>query len=155
MSTLAPLSESEVRQFVDEWYHKLDIHVPLETFLTMVADEGIQFRFPEVTVTDKAGLTKWYNRVTNTFFDEIHQMQQLAITPKGDRASVKLQVRWQASTWNPPAPKSERLAFLAGQSWEVKRSPKTGQPVVVTYSVDSFEPVGGAATLPVKDTATT
>ena len=155
MNTLAPLSEPEVRQFVDDWYHKLDIHVPLDVFLGMVADEEILFRFPEVTVTDKAGLTKGYNRVTKTFFDEIHQMQQVAVTTKGDLASVKLQVLWQASTWNPPAPKSQRLTFLAGQSWEVKRSAKTGQPVVVTYSVDSFEPVGGSVTLPVKDTTTT
>jgi len=154
MSTLAPLTQSEVHQFVDGWYHKLDIHVSLEEFLAMVADEDMEFRFPEVTVTDKAGLTQWYKRVTSTFFDEIHQTKELAITTEGDQATVKLQTLWQASTWNPPAPKSERLAFLAGQTWGVKRSDTTGQPVVVTYVVDTFEPVGGSGTLPVKDTAT-
>jgi hypothetical protein len=142
MSTVASLTESEVRQFVAQWYHKLDIHAPLEEFLAMVADEGIEFRFPEVTVTDKAGVTQWYNRVTNTFFDEIHETKELAISTKEDHATVKVVTFWQASVWNPPAPKSERLAFLAGQSWTVKRSDKTGQPVVVTYFVDSFDPVG-------------
>ena len=73
MSNLAPLTESEVGQFVARWYHALDIHVPLEEFLAMVADEGVEFRFPEVTVTDKVGLAQWYTRVTNTFFDEIHE----------------------------------------------------------------------------------
>lgn len=151
MSMLAPLTEPEVRQFVAQWYHHLDIHVPLEEFLAMVADEGIEFRFPEVTVTDKAGLARWYNRVTNTFFDEIHETKELEITIESDRATVKILTQWQESTWNPPEPKSKRQIFLAGQTWEVKRSDKTGQPVVVTYFVDSFDLVGGSGTLPVKD----
>ena len=154
MSTSTPLTESEVRQFVAQWFHLLDIHAPLEEFLAMVADEGIEFRFPEVTVTDRDGLTQWYKRVTNTFFDEIHETKELAITTQGDQATVKITTQWQESSWNPPAPKSERLTFLARQTWGVKRSDKTGQPVVVTYFVDSFDPVGGSGTLPVKDTAT-
>jgi hypothetical protein len=153
MSNGTPLTEAEVRQFVAQWFHVLDIHAPLEDFLTMVADEGIEFRFPEVTDTDKAGLTQWYNRVTNTFFDEVHTTKELAISTEGDRATVKIVTEWQESTWNPPAPKSERQTFLAGQTWTVKRSEKTGQPVVVKYIVESFEPVGGSGTLPVKDTA--
>jgi hypothetical protein len=155
MSTSTPLTESEVRQFVAQWFHLLDIHAPLEEFLAMVADEGIEFRFPEVTVTDRDGLTQWYKRVTNTFFDEIHETKELAISTEGDRATVKITTQWQESSWNPPAPKSERLTFLAKQTWGVKRSDKTGQPVMVTYFVDSFEPVGGEGKLPVKDTVTT
>jgi hypothetical protein len=155
MSTSTPLTESEVRQFVAQWFHLLDIHAPLEEFLALVADEGIEFRFPEVTVTDRDGLTQWYKRVTNTFFDEIHETKELAISTEGDRATVKITTQWQESSWNPPAPKSERLTFLAKQTWGVKRSDKTGQPVMVTYFVDSFEPVGGEGKLPVKDTVTT
>lgn len=151
MSTVAPLTEAEVKQQVDAWYRALDIHVPLEEFLAMVADEGIEFRFPEVTVTDKAGLTQWYNRVTNTFFDEVHETKELAISTAGDQAEVKILTLWQASVWNPPASKSERIAFLARQTWKVRRSLTTGKPVVVTYIVDAFEPVGGTGALPVKE----
>ena len=155
MSNVTPLTDAEVRQFVDQWYHTLDIHAPLQAFLVLIADEGIEFRFPEVTVTDKDGVIQWYNRVTTTFFDEIHQTKELAISTEGDRATVKVVTLWQASVWNPPAPKSERLAFLAGQTWSVKRLDTTGQPVIVTYVVDSFDPVGGSGALPVKDSATT
>jgi hypothetical protein len=35
-----------------------------------------------------------------------------------------------------------RAGIMAGQIWSVKRSDKTGQPVIVTYLVDSFESVG-------------
>jgi hypothetical protein len=142
MSTLTPLTESEVRQLVAQWFHNLDIHAPVEEILAIVADEGIEFRFPEVTVTDKAGLTQWYNRVTNTFFDEVHEPKEVAITTAGERATIKSLTLWQESTWNPPAPKSERLTFLGRHTWGVKRSDKTGRPVMVTYFVDSLEPVG-------------
>lgn len=152
---LAPLTEAEVNQFVAQWYHSLDIHVSLEDFLAMVADEGIEFRFPEVTVTDKDGLTDWYKRVTNTFFDEVHETQELAITVEGDSATVNITTRWQESHWDAPAPKSERQTFLARQTWKVVRSAKTGQPVVLTYIVDAFDPVGSSGTLPVKDAAAT
>ncbi len=145
----APLTQAEMQQFVDKWYHILDIHAPLEEFLALVADEGIEFRFPEVTVTDKEGVANWYKRVTHTFFDEIHETKQLAITLNNDRATVKILTHWQASAWNPPAPKSERQIFLAAQTWTAKRSEHTGQPVVVTYYVDSFNPVEGSSTLQV------
>lgn len=153
MTTMAPLTEAEVHAFVDDWYRSLDIHVSLEDFLAMVAEEGIEFRFPEVTVTEREGLVQWYNRVTNTFFDEIHETKELAITvsPAGDHAEVKILTHWQASVWNPPAANSERIAFLAGQTWGVRRSPTSGKPVVVTYYVDSFEPVGDTGALPVKE----
>jgi SnoaL-like domain len=153
MTTLALLTEAEVKQFVAQWYHALDIHVPLADFLSMVADEGIEFRFPEVTVRDKAGLSEWYNRVTNSFFDEVHTTQELKISVEGDHATVELVTLWQPSIWNPPAAKSERLAYLAGQTWTVKRSEKTGKPVVVTYYVNTFDPVGETGALPVKNAA--
>lgn len=147
----APLTDEEMHQFVNEWYHALDVHAPLETFLSMVANEGIEFRFPEVTVKDKAGLTQWYQRVTNTFFDEIHETQALDIIIEKNFAIVHILTHWQASTWTPPTPKSERLGFLANQTWTVKRSKQNGSPVVVTYLVDSFEPVGNSGALPVKE----
>jgi hypothetical protein len=154
MSTSTPLTENEVRQFLTQWFHKLDIHVSLAEFLTGVADENIEFRFPEVTVTDKAGLTEWYNRVTHTFFDEVHETKELQIIPGNEQATVKILTSWQASTWDAPEAKSKRLAFLARQTWQVKRSGTTGQPVVVSYFVDAFDPVGTSEVLPVKNAAT-
>ncbi|SRR6266567_500192 len=154
MGRSTPLTETEVREFVAQWFHNLDIHVPLETFLAMVADEGIEFRFPEVTVTDTAGLTDWYHRVTRTFFNEVHETKKLAVTTEKDQATVQLLTHWTADTWDPPAPKSKQIVFLADQTWQLKRSPKTGQPVVTTYVVNSFDPVGASGPLPVKDTAT-
>ncbi|HEU5375644.1 MAG TPA: nuclear transport factor 2 family protein [Ktedonobacteraceae bacterium] len=148
MQTVAPLTETEVQQFIKQWFHKLDIHAPLEEMLAMIADEEIEFRFPEVTVTSKDGFAQWYQRVTHTFFDEVHETKELAITMNGGRATIKIATQWQEGNWNPPAPRSERKTYLARQTWSVKRSEKTMQPVIVTYFVDAFDLVEDAVTPP-------
>ncbi len=150
MAVAASLTETEVKEFVVRWFHNLDIHASLEEFLSMVADSGIEFRFPEVTVTDQEGLSRWYQRVTSTFFNEIHTTQELAIMTNGDQATVEITTHWQASVWNPPAARSETQTFLAGQTWIVRRSERTGQLVVVKYVVNTFDPVEGSGTLQVK-----
>jgi hypothetical protein len=147
MKTLAPLTESEVKQLVDDWYSKLDIHAPVEEFLPMLADKNLEMQFPEGTLHSLDEFKTWYDRVTYTFFDEVHTMQVLNITPALDQANIQLVVRWEAHRWHPPAPKSERLDFDAAQRWVVKRSPDTQKPVIVTYIVDSLTPQKGSASL--------
>lgn len=154
MNSVAPLTEAEVRAFVDDWWRVLDTHAPLEEFMSLVANDDVEFRFPEVTVTDKDGVIKWYKRAINTYFDEVHETRDLTIrvNPVGDQAEVNILTHWQASIWNPPAATREPIDFLAGQTWSVQRSPTSGKPVMVTYFVNTFEPVGATSPLPVKET---
>ena len=100
-------------------------------------------QLPETTLHGLDGFRSWYDGVIHTFFDEVHTLQTLKITTNGDRADVHLVVRWEASRWNAPAPKSERLAFDADQRWAIARSPDTQQPAIVTYIVDSLTPLPG------------
>jgi hypothetical protein len=74
-------------------------------------------------------------------------MKELSITPRGDRADVKLVVNWQAKIWDPPEARSKWLGFDAYQTWVVTRSPRTGKPVVSTYIVDKLDPMPGSASL--------
>jgi SnoaL-like domain len=143
MNTLTTLTESEVKQLVDDWYLKLDVHAPIDEVLPLLAGETLEMQLPETTLHGLDGFSSWYDRVINTFFDEVHTLQTLDITIDGDRADVQLVVRWEASRWNAPAPKSERLAFDAAQRWVVVRSPQTQQPAIVTYIVDSLTPLPG------------
>ena len=139
MTDAAPLEEDEVKQLVEKWYLELlDTHAPTEQ---------LEMRFPEETAHGWEGFRKWYERIINTFFDEVHTIKELEVTTEGDRAKVNVLVNWQAHTWTPPAPKSQWLGFDAGQTWVVKRSPATGQPVVVTYIVDTFVPMQGSSSL--------
>jgi hypothetical protein len=147
MSSTATLINSEVEEFVIDWYKKLDVHAPSEELLPLLADENLEMRFPEVTVRDKAGFLAWYDRVTHFFFDEVHTMKELSVAPSDQRANVALVVNWQARIWNAPAPKSQWLGFDAAQRWVVQRSPHTRELVVVTYIVDALTPMPGSASL--------
>ncbi len=148
MSNIAPLTEDEVKKLVDDWYIRLDMHAPMVEILPMIAAEELEMRLPEVTLHGQAGFeTGWYQRVIRTFFDEVHEMKELNINILEDRADVKLVVKWQASRWNAPAAKSERIIMDAAQAWVVKRSPETHKPIIVTYIVDSVDYYEGSARL--------
>jgi hypothetical protein len=88
----------------------------------------------------------WYDRVTKTFFDEVHTMKELAISPRGEEADVKLVVNWQARVWNPPDAKSKWLGMDARQTWVVRRG-DDGRAVIQKYVVDGLDPMEGSASL--------
>jgi hypothetical protein len=142
MNTPTDLTESEVKQFVDDWYRKLDVHAPIAEVLPLL-DATLVMQLPETTLHGLAEFTTWYEGVIHTFFDEVHTLQSLKISTSGDRADVSLVVRWEASRWRAPAPTSERLAFDADQRWTVVRSPQTHQPAIATYIVNSLTPLPG------------
>jgi len=143
----APLNEAEVKEMVDAWYLKLDVHAPVDEVLPLLLDDGLEMRFPEATVKGYEGFKGWYTAVTNRFFDEVHDMKSLEIKPMGDTADVKLVVNWQAKIWDPPAAKSVWLGFDAYQTWIIVRSPESGKPVIKTYIVDNLDPMPGSANL--------
>lgn len=146
MSEQKPLTEAEIKEFAADWYKKLDVHAPLEEFKPLLA-EDVELRFPEATVHGYEGFSDWYNKVINIFFDEVHTLKEVKMTPSDDNAEVKVVVQWEASIWKPPAPESERINLDAYQTWVVTRSPDTQKPVVSLYVVDSLDYAEGSATL--------
>jgi len=143
----APLTEAEVKEMVVEWYKKLDVHVPMVEVLPMLADEGLEMQFPEVTIRGHAGFEGWFQRVIRIFFDEVHEVKKADVTVVGDKANVDIVVKWEASVWNPPEAFSKRIKCDAYQRWVVVRSSATGKPIVLTYIVDKLEYYEGSATL--------
>jgi ketosteroid isomerase-like protein len=115
-----------------------------------VADDA-EMRFPEVTVYGIDAFKDWYDRIVNTFFDEVHIITRndVTVAPDGQSAEVKIDLQWEAKVWIPPAAKSQWIGFNAGQTHEVRRSPKTGQPMIQVYGVDTFVAMEGSSNLPV------
>lgn len=147
-SKLASLSYSEVKEFAADWYSKLDVHAPLEDYIPLLAEEGLEMRFPEATVYGFEGFQGWYERVIGIFFDEVHTLKKVEPKPiENGRLEVKVVVKWEASMWNSPAAKSERIVVDAYQTWIVERSPNSGKPVVLIYIVDSLDYYEGSAKL--------
>lgn len=147
MSTITALTEAEVKDLVVEWYRKLDVHAPMVEILPMLADEGLEMKFPEATLRGHAEFEGWYQGVIRIFFDEVHEVTKCDVKLSGDKADVDIIVKWEASVWKPPARYSERIILDAYQTWIVKRSPSTGQAVVVTYIVDELKYHEGSAKL--------
>ena len=104
----------------------------------MVAADGLEMKFPEATLRTLAEFEGWYERVIRIFFDEVHTVKEVRSEIDGDGANVKVVVHWEASVWNPPAAESQRIKLDAYQTWYVARSPETGRPVIVSYTVDEL-----------------
>ena len=141
------LSQYEIRQFIDEWFLKLDVHAPVDEMLALVADKELVMKLPETMVRGHEGFRQWYSSVTKRFFDEAHFIKALRITPQEQTARVELVLLWECSTWDAPNAKSRRLGFYAAQIWELKRSPETQKPFITTYNVDYFIPIAGSQEL--------
>jgi hypothetical protein len=75
------VTEAEVRQFITDWFAKLDGHAPTADLLPLVADEDLVMRLPETTAVGHAGFVAWYEHAINTYFDEVHTIHALRITP--------------------------------------------------------------------------
>ena len=155
MSNTSPLTESEVKALVDTWYARLDVHAPVEELLPLLAEDGLEMRFPEATLRGQEAFTGWYNGVIRKFFDEVHTMKSLDIAVKGAMAKVRLVVEWQARVWDAPARNSVWLGFEAAQTWAVQRSPRTGRAEIITYTVDALTPMPGSAELAESESDTT
>ena len=143
----APLTEQEINELAAVWYRKLDVHAPMVEVLPMLAEDGLEMRFPEATLTTMAEFEGWYQKVIRIFFDEVHKLKEVKAQIAGDTAQVHVVVEWQASVWNPPAANSARIKLDADQSWVVKRSAVTGKAVIAVYTVNGLEYHEGSARL--------
>jgi ketosteroid isomerase-like protein len=151
MPDLAPLTEDEVKRFMERWYLELlDTHAPSADLEACVADDA-EMRFPEVTVYGVDAFRDWYDRIVTTFFDEVHTITRndVTVAADGQSAEVKVDVNWQAKVWIPPAAKSQWIGFDAGQTHEVRRSATTGEPMIQVYGVDTFVAMPNSSNLPV------
>lgn len=143
----AILTETSVRRLVREWYRKLDVHAPLEDVMPLLAKRGLRMRFPEASLRGLGDFMRWYNRVMRIFFDEVHRVKSVKTDVRGDRARVRVVVRWEASRWLPPAARSERIVLDAYQTWDVRLSKTTLRPEIVNYVVNRLEYARGSARL--------
>ena len=144
------ITEEQIKQFVAAWYQALDFHYPLDEAYKFLADKDLNMQFPDGDIRDYASFKKWYDRVTNLFFDENHYVQSVECRINGDEAVVDIVVGWQASWWIHPEAKSKRVSMDATQRWTVRRSVKNAYGLeIVSYNatVEPFKYAPGFARL--------
>jgi hypothetical protein len=139
------LTQQSISAFAENWYKLLDVHAPQVEFLPLLADKELEMVFPEATIRGHAGFEGWFQRVIRIFFDEVHTVKEANATIKGDEASVKVVVQWEASLWNAPEAYSKRIVCDAYQTWEMKII--GGKLVITKYVVDEIKYHEGSATL--------
>jgi hypothetical protein len=135
-----PITLDQIKRFVAAWYLALDQHAPIEGCYAMLADEGLNVQFPDGDIHDMPSFKKWYDRVTNLFFDENHVVQTVDADIRGDEAELIVVVGWQASWWEPPAAKSKRVSMDATQKWTVRRSAKNAHGLEIVVYNATYKP---------------
>jgi hypothetical protein len=129
----ASISLDQIKKLVAAWYRALDNHDPIENCCKLLADDGLNMQFPDGDIRDYKSFKKWYDRVTNLFFDENHYVQSVEASISGDRAEVDVVVGWQASWWEPPEAKSKRVSMDATQKWTVQQSTKNDYGLEIVF----------------------
>jgi len=142
-----PITESEVQALAANWYAKLDAHAPVEDFMPLLAQQGLEMHYPEGVFKGIEGFQEWYNRVIRLFFDEHHELKEVAVLLPADPANATVVVNWQGSFWKPPEPRSQRIVLDSYHTWVVKRSPDTNKPAILKYVVEKLEYAKGSARL--------
>ena len=126
-----PITESKVKQFVRDWFHKLDKHPDLNEMHPFVAEQLT------INMPDRADepFEDWY-RGAAKYRDQIHSVKALKIKPKPDAATVEVVVRWERSDSKSPSP-GTRMASYAAQRWTLERSQQSPERLcIVEYKVD-------------------
>lgn len=144
------ITTEQINAFVAAWYRALDFHVPIEEVYPFLADENLNMQFPDGDIKDFDSFKVWYDRVTNLFFDENHNVVSVDAQITGDQAIADVVVAWQASWWIPPDAKSKRTSMNATQRWTIQKSSKNSYGLVIaTYNatVKPFEYAPGFAQL--------
>lgn len=145
-STTVPLTIQSLRAFAVAWYQALDRHDSLASVQANLVPDGLEMVFPETTTHGLDGFAEWYRTVTSKFFDEEHAVRSTEIVSMtAELAEITVLVKWKASKWDPPAARSERLDFMAGQTWTVVAG--SAGPLISRYVVDTFDPNPGSAAL--------
>ncbi len=140
MATSNPLTDDNIKKFAAAWFYALDVHAPFEEITRFLADTGLRMNFPDGDVTDMASFKKWYDRVTNLFFDENHNLHSAKAKIAGEEAVVDVVVGWQASWFEAPAAKSRRTSMDATQRWTVRRSSKNAYGLEIAAYNATVEP---------------
>jgi len=149
MGATGSITEAELRQLADEFYGRLAAHAPVEQFDELLAKEGLVMKHPNADLHGRDGFAQWYGNTIHRFFNETHTVRSVTITRTVSDAECEAEVveGWQASFWNPPEPRSQRIQADSGHLWGVRRDPDTGKPVLVTYAVTSVQYAPGSARL--------
>jgi len=124
--------ENDIKSFVHRVFGMYDKHVPVEQFLPLLRDGGLEMVFPEVTLRSHADFRKWYANVGKNFESNTHTLERVDVTfPGGGRYGVDLTVFWQALGRD-----GKYVSFRAHQVWTLDNGTDGKSPRILRYLVN-------------------
>jgi hypothetical protein len=146
------ITREQIQPFAVAWYNALDVHAPIEDCFRMLAGDSLHMRFPDAEIKDYATFRRWYRYVTQTFFDEKHELLDTKTESSTEReAKVRLTVNWRSAWWHRPAATANHVDLKATQAWTVRTcSPSKNMfgLEIVDYMMDDPEYAPESAQLP-------
>jgi SnoaL-like domain len=133
-----PLDEAEVRTFVEDWYGRLDRHVPVDELLPLLARDGLEMVFPEGDVNSQDDFVRWYSEGLEHYAAEQHLVSEILVSTSGSTADVVVRLEWRATIADPAPGEPARLVSPMRQRWSIRRD-ADGRPVIATYYCDELE----------------
>ena len=142
----APVTAEEAQEIIDRWACLQDTQAPVEELLEIVAEEGFLLESPTADRRWQGheGLQA-HQELMRFFFDEEHLFRDVRIAPGAERTIAWTCLSWQAR-YRPAGSATSRLvkAYMEHE-WELRRSERTGRPILARLTVVHFEYRSGCA----------
>jgi hypothetical protein len=99
--------------FVYNTFFMFDKHLPVENFLKILVNNGLNMQFPDATLKNSEDFKKWYAGVGDAIKNQTHTVKSLEVSYGPENLLlVHVIVHWQAENI-----KGEYISFLADQNW--------------------------------------
>lgn len=106
-------NRNAVTGFVYNTFYMFDKHVPVDEFLRILVDQGLNMRFPEAALNSHEEFKNWYAGIGDDIESNTHTIQSVDVNVAGNSIyRVHVVVLWQAET-----KKGQYLKFKADQRW--------------------------------------
>jgi hypothetical protein len=149
------ITREQIQTFAAAWYRALDAHARIDECFRMLAGESLHMRFPDAEIRDYATFRRWYGYVTQTFFDEKHELLQTKMESSTENeAEVKIVVNWRSAWWKAPAAIANKVDLIATQTWTVRTCSSSKNMFgleIVDYNMEDPEYALESAKLPPSD----
>lgn len=130
---MATIDETELHDFIIEFYRQADNSAPLAFFLPFIEEDHHMIWTPTCQFYGPAGFEEFYRNLTTGMFDRKHEINDLKITEENGVTVASFTIHLTGRVWSAPHPKSFHAENYADFRWTVRRSQKTGGIAIMDY----------------------
>ncbi|MDD5628776.1 MAG: hypothetical protein PHU21_06910 [Elusimicrobia bacterium] len=121
--------ENDIKSFVYHVFAMYDRHVHVGKLLPLFADQGLQMRFPDATLSSHEDFKRWYAGIGKSIKSNTHQVERLSVTLfGGGRYQADLIVLWRAEGRD-----GKFISMRVHQVWTMDDKAKGRWPRILSY----------------------